>query len=271
MVRVRALSSRRRKSAAVRPSLETLLRWLSPAVLLAAWELAVVRSWLDPHFFPSPSAMIAVAWHDIQSGDMLRNSLGSLERLAWGLLIGTASGIALGLAMAFWRPVYAILNGPVQVVRAIPPIAWIGFAILWFGLGTKPAVFLISLGVVFPVLLNTYAGVRQTDLIYMRAAAMLGARGSMLFKDVIFAAALPNILTGLRISVGIAWVLVVVGELVGAPDGLGAALMRAQDYQQTDRMLAYMLAIGLYGYLSDTLVVRVSRHLLRWQRGMDDK
>ena len=253
------------------PSLETLLRWLSPAVLLIAWEFAVVHGLLDHHFFPSPSAMMAIAWQDILSGDMARNSLGSLERLAGGLLIGTVSGIALGLAMAIWRPVHAVLNGPVQVVRAIPPIAWIGFAILWFGLGTKPAVFLIALGVVFPVLLNTYAGVRQTDLIYMRAAAMLGARGPMLFKDVIFAAALPNILTGLRISVGIAWVLVVVGELVGAPNGLGAALMRAQDYQQTDRMLAYMLAIGLYGYLSDALVVRLSRYLLRWQRGMDDK
>ncbi len=93
--------------------------------------------------------------------------------------------------MALWRPVNAILNGPVQGSRAIPPIAWIGFAILWFGLGTKPAVFLIALGSVFPVLLNTYAGARQTDLIYMRAAAMLGARGTMLFKDIIFAAALP--------------------------------------------------------------------------------
>jgi ABC-type nitrate/sulfonate/bicarbonate transport system permease component len=251
--------------------IETLLQWLSPAVLLVAWELAVDRGWLDHNFFPSPSSMIAAAWQDIRSGDMLRNSLGSLERLAWGLLIGSLFGIVVGLAMALWRPVEAVLNMPVQVVRAIPPIAWIGFAILWFGLGTKPAVFLIALGVAFPILLNTYAGVRQTDLIYMRAAAMLGARGLLLFKDVIFAAALPNILTGLRISVGIAWVLVVVGELVGAPNGLGAALMRAQDYQQTDRMLAYMLAIGLYGFLSDALVVRASRYLLRWQRTMDDR
>jgi ABC-type nitrate/sulfonate/bicarbonate transport system permease component len=252
------------------PSLEALLRWLSPAALLVVWEFAVANGWLDHNFFPSPSAMLAIGWQDIVSGDLWRNSLGSLQRLLGGLIIGTVSGVVLGLAMAMWRPVDAVLNGPVQVIRAIPPIAWIGFAILWFGLGTRPAVFLIALGAVFPVLLNTYAGVRQTDLIYMRAAASLGARGWMLFKDVIFAAALPNILTGLRISVGIAWVLVVVGELVGAPNGLGAALMRAQDYQQTDRMLAYMLAIGLYGYLSDALVVRVSRYLLRWQRGMDD-
>lgn len=248
---------------------ETLLRWLSPAALLVIWELAVDYGWLDHSFFPSPSAMLAVAWHDIKSGDMLQNSLGSLGRLLGGLLIGSVSGVVIGVAMAMSRPIEAVLDVPVQVMRAIPPIAWVGFAILWFGLGTRPAVFLIALGVVFPVLLNTYAGVRQTDLIYMRAAAMIGARGLMLFKDVLLAAALPNILTGLRISVGIAWVLVVVGELVGAPNGLGAALMRAQDYQQTDRMLTYMLAIGLYGYLSDALVVRLSKYLLRWQRGMD--
>jgi ABC-type nitrate/sulfonate/bicarbonate transport system permease component len=247
------------------------LRWLSPVLLLLAWEWAVNRGVLDHHFFPAPSSMFAVAWQDIVAGDMLRNSVGSLERLAGGLLIGSILGIVLGLAMAMWRPVDAAFNGPVQVVRAIPPVAWVGFAILWFGLGTKPAIFLIALGVVFPVLLNTYAGVRQIDLIYMRAAASLGARGWMLFKNVVLAAALPHILTGLRVSVGIGWVLVVVGELVGAPNGLGAALMRAQDYQQTDRMLAYMLAIGLYGYLSDAFVVRVTRYLLRWQRTMDDE
>jgi NitT/TauT family transport system permease protein len=253
------------------PSLTVVLRWVSPVALVAAWELAVATNVLDHNFFPSPSAMVRVTWHDILSGDLWRNSIGSLQRLLGGLAIGSVAGVALGLAMAMWRPVDAVLNVPVQVIRAIPPIAWIGFAILWFGLGNKPAVFLIALGAVFPVLLNTYAGVRQTDLIYMRAAASLGARGWMLFKDVVFAAALPSILTGLRVSIGIAWVLVVVGELVGAPNGLGAALMRAQDYQQTDRMLAYMLAIGLYGYVSDALVVRVSRYLLRWQRGMDSK
>jgi ABC-type nitrate/sulfonate/bicarbonate transport system permease component len=250
-------------------TVDTMLRWLSPLVLLLAWQVAVDRGIIDRHFFPAPTALIAIAWEDIVSGAMLANSLGSLERLAGGLSIGAVSGIALGVAMALWRPVDAIMNVPVQVVRAIPPIAWIGFAILWFGLGSRPAIFLIALGVVFPVLLNTYAGVRQTDLIYLRAAQNLGARGWLLFKDVIFAAALPSILTGLRVSVGIAWVLVVVGELVGAPNGLGAALMRAQDYQQTDRMLAYMLAIGLYGYLSDAIVVAASRHLLRWQRGME--
>jgi NitT/TauT family transport system permease protein len=175
----------------------------------------------------------------------------------------------LGLFMAMWRPVDAMLSALVQIVRAIPPITWIGFSILWFGIGTKPAIFLITLGTVFPMLINTYDGVRQVDAIYLRAARNLGAKRWMLFKNVILSAALPTILTGLRVSIGLGWILMVVGELIAVPNGLGATLMRAQDYNQVDRMLAYMIVIGLYGFLSDILLVRASHYLLRWQRGME--
>jgi len=251
------------------PSRLFILRWGSPIVFILVWQKGVDSGFLDHRFFPAPRDLVVQIWLHILSGELLENSLGSLKRLLGGLVVGGAIGVTLGLAMAVSRSIEAILSVPVQVVRAIPPIAWIGFAILWFGLGTKPAIFLIALGVTFPILLNTYAGIRQTDLIYLRAARSVGAKGWRLFFHVILAAALPNILTGVRVSVGIAWVLVVVGELVGAPNGLGAALMRAQDYQYTDLMLAYMLAIGFYGYLSDVLVMRVSRYLLRWQRGME--
>jgi len=162
-----------------------------------------------------------------------------------------------------------MLSAIVQIIRAIPPITWIGFSILWFGIGTKPAIFLISLGTIFPMLINTYDGVRQVDEIYIRAAMNLGAKRRMLFWNVILSAALPNILTGLRVSIGLAWILMVVGELIAVPNGLGQTLMRAQDYNQVDRMLAYMIVIGLYGFLSDLLLVQISNYLLRWQRGLE--
>jgi len=161
------------------------------------------------------------------------------------------------------------LSAIVQIIRAIPPITWIGFSILWFGIGTKPAIFLISLGTIFPMLINTYDGVRQVDELYIRAAMNLGAKRRMLFWNVILSAALPNILTGLRVSIGLAWILMVVGELIAVPNGLGQTLMRAQDYNQVDRMLAYMIVIGLYGFLSDLLLVQISNYLLRWQRGLE--
>lgn len=244
-------------------------RWWFIALLLVLWQVAVDHNILDHSFFPAPTSMLAVMWDDILSGALPADSWASFKRFGTGLLIGSMLGITLGLFMAMWRPVDSMLTALVQIIRAIPPITWIGFSILWFGLGSKPAIFLIALGTIFPMLLNTYAGVRQVDAIYLRAARNLGARRWMLFKDVILAAALPSILTGLRVSIGLAWILMVVGELVAVPNGLGATLMRAQDYNQVDRMLAYMIVIGLFGYISDVLLMRFSNHVLRWQRGIE--
>jgi NitT/TauT family transport system permease protein len=245
---------------------ETLYRWTFPVVFLLVWELAVAYGLIDRQFFPAPSALIKSTWGDILSGKLGVDSWASFQRVMGGLIIGVVLGVTLGLLMAVWRPVDAMLSVSVQILRAIPPITWVGFSMLWFGIGNKPAIFLIAIGVVFPMLISTYGGVRQVDLIYVRAARNLGARGWMLFKDVILAAAMPSVLTGLRVSIGLAWILMVVGELVAASTGLGATLMRAQDYNQVDRMLAYMLAIGFYGYLSDLVVTRISNYLLRWQR-----
>jgi NitT/TauT family transport system permease protein len=251
-------------------AVSVLARWWFPLLLVVLWEMALEAGMLDHSFFPAPTSLLAIAWEDIVSGRIVTDSAASLRRLAAGMAIGVSLGVALGLIMALWRPIDLMLGSLVQVLRAIPPITWIGFSILWFGLGDKPAVFLIVLGVVFPILLNTYAGVKQVDQIYLRAAHNLGARGWMLFKDVILAAALPSILTGLRVAMGLGWILVVVGELIAVPSGLGNTLMRAQDYAHVDRMLAYMLVIGLFGYLSDILVMALSNYLLRWQRGIRD-
>lgn len=261
--------ARRRPAAASGAILVPALRIGVPVALLVLWEIAVRAGIIPARFFPAPSALFAEIWADLLSGKLVVDTLSSLNRLVWGLSIGVVLGVAIGMAMALWRPVDAALGVTVHVLRAIPPITWIGFSILWFGLGNRPAIFLIVLGTVFPMLLNTYAGVKQVDVIYLRAARNLGAHGFLLFRDVVLAAALPSILTGLRVSLGLAWILMVVGELIAVPAGLGDTLMRAQDYDQTDRMLAYMILIGFYGYLSDLLLAAVSHRLLRWQRGIE--
>jgi NitT/TauT family transport system permease protein len=250
---------------------QMLGRWLFPIAFILLWELAVAYGFIDQHFFPAPSSLIKGTWADIVSGKLANDSWASFQRVLTGLAIGVVIGVALGMLMAVWRWVDSMLSITTQVLRAIPPITWIGFSILWFGLGSRPAIFIIVIGVVFPMLISTYQGVRQVDLIYIRAARNLGANGLMFFKDVILAAALPSILTGLRVSIGLAWILMVVGELVAVSTGLGATLMRAQDYNQTDRMLAYMLVIGFYGYLSDLALNALSRYLLRWQRSATDR
>lgn len=245
-----------------------MLRIAVPVGLLVLWEMAVRVGWIEARFFPAPSSLVTEIWRDLLSGKLAVDSSASVVRLISGLAIGVALGVGIGMTMALSRVADLLLGFPVQVLRAIPPITWIGFSILWFGLGNRPAIFLICLGVVFPMLLNTYGGVRQVDMIYLRAARNLGARRWMLFREVVLPAALPSVLTGLRVSVGLAWILMVVGELVAVPSGLGDTLIRAQDYGQTDRMLAYMLLIGFYGSVSDFLVVLLQRHLLRWQRGI---
>lgn len=245
---------------------QVVLRWIFPLVGILAWQMAVDNGLIDPHFFPAPSSLVASLYADLMSGKLLSDSVASFQRVIAGLGIGVVLGVVLGLAMAVWRIVDTMLSVTVQVLRAIPPITWIGFSILWFGLGSASAIFIITIGVVFPMLISTYQGVRQVDILYIRAARNLGASGWMFFKDIVLAAALPSVLTGLRVSVGLAWILMVVGELIAVSTGLGATLMRAQDYAQTDRMLAYMLVIGFYGYLSDIVVSRLSGHLLRWQR-----
>ncbi len=245
-----------------------LTRLVTPVAILLLWEIAVRVGWIEARYFPAPSALVVELWVDVQSGKIFVDSAASLTRLGSGLVIGVVLGVAVGMAMALSPVIDQMIGMPIQVLRAIPPITWIGFSILWFGLGNRPAIFLIVLGVVFPMLLNTYAGVKQVDMIYLRAARNLGARNLMLFREVVLPAAMPSIMTGLRVSVGLAWILMVVGELVAVPSGLGDTLMRAQDYSQTDRMLAYMLLIGFYGFLSDLVAVGLTRYLLRWQRGL---
>ncbi|HEV7817034.1 MAG TPA: ABC transporter permease, partial [Janthinobacterium sp.] len=183
---------------------------IAPAILIGAWQAVVVLGWVNPQVLPSPLAVLErwiayllpatpydpaaggwLAWS--VSGELIGDATGSLYRVVVGFVIGAGLALPLGLAMGASARVYAWLNPLVQLLRPIPPIAYIPLAILWFGLGNPPAVFLIALGAFFPVLINTIAGVRQVDGIYLRAARNLGAGGATLFLRVILPAAVPYI------------------------------------------------------------------------------
>jgi NitT/TauT family transport system permease protein len=159
--------------------------------------------------------------------------------------------LPLGLAMGASRIVYAWMNPLVQLLRPIPPIAYIPLSILWFGLGNPPAMFLIALGAFFPVLMNTIAGVRQVDGIYLRAARNLGAGGTTMFLRVILPAAVPYILTGMRIGVGTAFIVVIVSEMIAVNNGLGFRILEAREYFWSDKIIAGMITIGLLGLAID--------------------
>lgn len=203
------------------------------------------------------------------SGELPSDTLASLLRVVIGFAIGAGLALPLGLMMGASKTVYGLFNPLMQMLRPIPPIAYIPLAILWFGLGNPPAYFLISLGAFFPVLVNTISGVRNVDGIFLRAAQNLGARGFTMFWRVILPAATPYILTGVRVGIGVAFICVIVAELIAVNSGLGYRIMEAREFFWSDKIIAGMISIGLLGLALDTLMDWLNNHLLRWHRGAD--
>jgi NitT/TauT family transport system permease protein len=262
----------------------TLRACLVPVALLAVWQGLSALKVVSPQILPSPWAVLLkwiayacplepydpgaggrLAW--IFSGELLTDMVATVYRVAVGFAIGAGLALPLGLLMGSLSRVYHLFNPMLQVLRPIPPIAYIPLAILWFGLGNPPAFFLISLGAFFPVLMNTIAGVRQVDNIYLRAARNLGAPRSTLFLQVILPAATPMILTGMRVGVGVAFICVIVAEMIAVNNGLGFRILEAREFFWSDKIIAGMLTIGLLGLVIDTGMDRLNRHLLRWHRG----
>ena len=256
-----------------------------PAVIIGAWQAAAMLGWVNPQILPSPLAVVEkwiayllpaqpytngswLAW--AVSGELIGDALGSMYRVVVGFGIGAVLALPLGLAMGANNRVYAWCNPLVQLIRPIPPIAYIPLSILWFGLGNPPAIFLISLGAFFPVLMNTIAGVRQVDSIYLRAARNLGASGSTMFVRVILPAAVPYILSGVRIGIGTAFIVVIVSEMIAVNNGLGFRILEAREYFWSDKIIAGMITIGLLGLAIDVGMNRLNNHLLRWHRGLEN-
>ena len=257
-----------------------------PVILLAIWQTASSMGWVNPHVLPSPLAVVQrwiayllpqvpyaeatgswLAW--AVSGELIVDSIGSMYRVVVGFLIGAGLALPLGLMMGASQRVYAWLNPLAQVLRPIPPIAYIPLSILWFGLGNPPAIFLIAIGAFFPVLINTIAGVRHVDGIYIRAARNLGANQRTMFLRVMLPAAVPYILSGVRIGIGTAFIVVIVSEMIAVNNGLGFRILEAREYFWSDKIIAGMISIGMLGLAIDVGVTKLNNHLLRWHRGLE--
>jgi NitT/TauT family transport system permease protein len=257
-----------------------------PALVIALWQGIAMAGWVNAQVLPSPLAVVQrwfaylmpvqpydgtgskLAW--MFSGELIIDSIGSMYRVLVGFVIGAGLALPIGLAMGASQRVYAWFNPLFQLLRPIPPIAYIPLSILWFGLGNPPAVFLIVLGAFFPVLMNTIAGVRQVDSIYLRAARNLGANQRTMFLRVILPAAVPYILAGVRIGIGTAFIVVIVSEMIAVNNGLGFRILEAREYFWSDKIIAGMITIGLWGLAIDVGMNRLNNHLLRWHRGLEN-
>lgn len=243
---------------------KTLAPWALPAALLLAWELAARIGWLSSRILPEPLAVAQAFWSLAVSGELWEHLKTSLWRAASGFAIGAGAGLALGLLTGTWRQAETLLDTTLQMVRNIPALALIPLVILWFGIDETAKLFLLAVGVFFPVYLNTFHGIRSTDAGLVEMARSYGLRGWPLYREVILPAALPSILVGVRFSLGLVWVLLIVAETISAQAGIGYMTMNAREFLQTDVVLVGILLYAVLGKLADMLARGLEQHYLRW-------
>jgi NitT/TauT family transport system permease protein len=246
-----------------------------PVAVIIAWQLGVLLGGLRRTVLPPPSEVFVAAF-DLAtgatgltarySGTLADDAIASVGRVAAGFVIGSSIGIFIGLMIGLSKIAERIFDPTVQVMRNVPVTAWVPLALVFFGIGNAPAVFLIALGAFFPSVINTTHGVRQTDVTLVKAANMMGANYYELLWKVVFPAALPSIMTGLRLSLGVAWVLVVVAEMLAVRSGLGYLLNDSYLFYRNDVVIATMITIGLMGFASDQMIVAIRAWMLGWNR-----
>jgi NitT/TauT family transport system permease protein len=238
---------------------------VAAAILIAIWWIAVVAS--ESVIFPTPLQVVTGLAEMARDGSLWKHIASSLFRVAAGFGLAVAIGVPLGLVMGWIPGAYETVNPIVQVLRPISPIAWIPLAILWFGVGNASPIFLIFLAAVFPIVVQTTAGVHAIERQYLRAAANFGVSRRKLFLQVVIPAVLPQIIVGMRVSLGVAWLVVVAAEMIALHSGLGYMIIDARNAgNRYDLVVAGMVVIGIIGLLLDLLMRRLERlKAVRWR------
>lgn len=236
---------------------------LALLVLGLGWQVLSLR--VDNSTLVPPPLAVLAAWRDMLGDDLPRDMLASLAHLSAGYGLGTTTGFLLALLCARFRAVEAIADPMMELLRPISAIAWIPIAILIFGVGRMVPIFLIFYAALFPIFVNTLAGIKQVDPSLINAARMLGASRRLVVTDVVLPAALPAVLAGARLSLGVSWMAMVAAELVGADAGLGWRVFWYQEFFAMDRVMAVILTIGVLGYLVDAALRALQGALTRWR------
>ena len=244
--------------------LRGLVPWLMPIAVIVGWEIASRSGWLSSRILPEPFAVATAAWNLLKSGELVNDVAISTGRALAGLAIGGSLGLALGLLTGTFKTAETLLDTTLQMVRNVPPLALIPLVILWFGIDESAKLFLVAIGVFFPIYLNTYHGIRSVDADLVEMARSYGLTGWPLYREVILPGALPSILVGLRFSLGLMWVLLIVAETISAQSGIGYMTMNAREFLQTDVVLVGVLLYALLGKLADLIARALERHFLRW-------
>ncbi|WP_348756737.1 aliphatic sulfonate ABC transporter permease SsuC [uncultured Aquincola sp.] len=253
--------------AAASRSLRSAAPWVVPVLVILGWQAASSLGWLSTRVLPEPWAVVKAFFTLAQSGELWTHVAVSTRRAALGFAIGGGLGLLLGLLTGSFKAAETLLDSTLQMVRNIPALALIPLVILWFGIDETAKLFLVSLGVFFPIYLNTFHGIRSVDKGLIEMARSYGLRGWPLYRQVILPGALPSILVGVRFSLGLTWVLLIVAETISAQAGIGYLTMNAREFLQTDVVLVGILLYALLGKLADLLAKGLERWWLRWHPG----
>lgn len=248
-------------------------RWLGALAIVLGiilWQAVAIYIVQDPFILPGPADVLSAFVALLGKGTLLQDFAASLLHFAIGLGAALLIGIPIGIAMGWNRRFDAFLDPVIEILRPIPPLAWIPFAIVWFGLTAYSAGFVIFIGAVFPIVINTYSGFRSVPRVFVEAGKMLGCiKNSDLIRYIAFPAALPSVAAGIRIGSGVGWMCLVAAELFGVSKfGLGQKLWFSYNLHQMDSVVVYMILLGLTGLLLDWMFRHfVEGYFLRWRIG----
>ena len=245
-------------------------RWLGVAfiaVLLVLWEMAAASGTMPSLSFPRMSQILATWWGLILSGELLHELGDSLWRMFAGYFIGVLLGVLLGLLMGYFRVFYNLLEPITEVLRPIPSPAYLPIVILFLGIDDEMKIFMIAFASLFPVLINTYSGVRSVDPIQLQTARTFGVAGRKLVWQVVLPAASPYVFSGMRVSLAVALIVMVISEMVAASNGIGYFILSAQRGFKVREMFAGVLTLAVVGYVLNRLFVAIENRVLAWHYG----
>jgi sulfonate transport system permease protein len=241
---------------------------LGPLLLLAAWTVGSATGLVDPATLSPPWTVLTTAAELVADGRLQSNLLTSVQRAAVALVLGVGIGVALALVAGLSRVGEAIVDGPVQIKRAVPTLALIPLAIIWFGIGEEMKIIMIALSVFVPIYINTHAALRGVDMRFVELAESVGLSRREFVRRVALPGALPGFFTGLRLAVTVSWTALVVVEQVNATSGIGYLMTQARTYGQTEIIVVGLVVYALFGLVGDLVVRAAERRALSWRRSL---
>ncbi|MEA4925467.1 MAG: ABC transporter permease [Syntrophomonadaceae bacterium] len=233
-------------------------------LIIAVWEYASQQGYIAPYMLPAPHKILNTLVQTAASYVLFENIWASIVRVFSGFALAALAAVVIGVLISLSRNFEIITRLILQLLKPIPPIAWIPIAILWLGIGEPSKVFVIFMGAFFPILLNTVGGIRQIDDRYVEVSRNFEVPRGKFIKKVVIPGALPQIMTGLRVGLGNAWICVVAAEMIAATKGIGYMLMDGRQLAQPDKVILAMLLVGVIGKLMDDILGKIEQKVLYW-------